>query len=78
MLPPPLNKPTANQIRIELPENDEFSVQDIFPLWLTEKRAIEQAIKACDGNIPKAAGYLDVSPSTIYRKLQAWNVKETQ
>jgi two-component system repressor protein LuxO len=78
MLPPPLNKPTENHIRIELPENDEPSVQDIFPLWVTEKRAIELAIKACDGNIPKAAGYLDVSPSTIYRKLQAWNVKETQ
>lgn len=78
MLPPPLNKPTENQIRVDLPLVDEFSVQDIFPLWLTEKRAIEQAIKACDGNIPKAAGYLDVSPSTIYRKLQSWNLKETQ
>ncbi|MEH0761595.1 sigma-54-dependent Fis family transcriptional regulator [Vibrio sp. 16] len=78
MLPPPLNKPTENQIRVDLPVSDEFSVQDIFPLWLTEKRAIEQAIKACDGNIPKAAGYLDVSPSTIYRKLQSWNLKETQ
>jgi two-component system repressor protein LuxO len=61
-----------------LPQPDSVSVQDIFPLWLTEKNAIEQAIKACDGNIPKAAGYLDVSPSTIYRKLQAWNAKEIQ
>lgn len=78
MLPPPLNKPTENKVRVDLPIIDEFSVQDIFPLWLTEKRAIEQAIKACDGNIPKAAGYLDVSPSTIYRKLQSWNLKETQ
>ncbi|RTZ14096.1 sigma-54-dependent Fis family transcriptional regulator [Vibrio aquaticus] len=78
MLPPPLNQPSANEIRVTLPQNDSVSVQDIFPLWLTEKNAIEQAIKACDGNIPKAAGYLDVSPSTIYRKLQAWNAKEVQ
>ncbi|WP_368730436.1 helix-turn-helix domain-containing protein [Poseidonibacter lekithochrous] len=27
---------------------------------------------ACDRNIPRAAGLLEVSPSTIYRKLQAW------
>ncbi|WP_394127707.1 quorum-sensing sigma-54 dependent transcriptional regulator LuxO [Vibrio hepatarius] len=78
MLPPPLNQPSANEIRVMLPQPDSVSVQDIFPLWLTEKNAIEQAIKACDGNIPKAAGYLDVSPSTIYRKLQAWNAKEVQ
>jgi two-component system repressor protein LuxO len=78
MLPPPLNKPASNEIRIPLVPSEAVSVQDIFPLWLTEKNAIEQAIKACDGNIPKAAGYLDVSPSTIYRKLQAWNAKEVQ
>ncbi|MCZ4293873.1 quorum-sensing sigma-54 dependent transcriptional regulator LuxO [Vibrio sinaloensis] len=78
MLPPPLNKPATNEIRVPLAQSEAVSVQDIFPLWLTEKNAIEQAIKACDGNIPKAAGYLDVSPSTIYRKLQAWNAKEVQ
>ncbi len=78
MLPPPLNKPYEREIRVPLAEKESFSVQDIFPLWMTEKQAIEQAIKACEGNIPKAAGYLDVSPSTIYRKLQAWNIKEKQ
>ncbi|OAJ94047.1 quorum-sensing sigma-54 dependent transcriptional regulator LuxO [Vibrio bivalvicida] len=78
MLPPPLNQPSKNEIRVTRPQSEAVTVQDIFPLWLTEKNAIEQAIKACDGNIPKAAGYLDVSPSTIYRKLQAWNAKEVQ
>jgi two-component system repressor protein LuxO len=78
MLPPPLNQPVENQIRVDLQDKDSFSVHDIFPLWLTEKKAIEQAIQACEGNIPKAAGYLDVSPSTLYRKLQNWNTKETQ
>lgn len=76
MLPPPLNKPMDNQIRVIKQDNESLSAHEIFPLWLTEKNAIEQAIEACDGNIPKAAGYLDVSPSTIYRKLQAWNAKE--
>jgi two-component system repressor protein LuxO len=40
---------------------------------VVEKRAIERAIDACDGNIPRAAALLRVSPSTIYRKKQAWD-----
>lgn len=76
MLPPPLNHAPSLDIYPVNSQDKVVSVQDIFPLWLTEKNAIEQAIEACDGNIPKAAGYLDVSPSTIYRKLQAWNNRE--
>jgi two-component system repressor protein LuxO len=40
---------------------------------MVEKRAIEAAIVACDGNINRAAGLLEVAPSTLYRKRQAWN-----
>ena len=46
--------------------------QQIVPLWMVEKNAIEQAIDHCDGNIPKAAVMLEINPSTIYRKLQSW------
>ena len=46
--------------------------QRVEPLWLTEKSAIEAAIEACDGNINRAAGLLEVAPSTVYRKLQNW------
>ncbi|MCP4954429.1 quorum-sensing sigma-54 dependent transcriptional regulator LuxO [Photobacterium aquimaris] len=51
---------------------DEVHKDKIEPLWIVEKRAIQWAIDACDGNIPRAAGLLEVSPSTIYRKLQTW------
>lgn len=37
-----------------------------------ERDAIEKAIAACQGNIPRAAALLGVSPSTIYRKIQSW------
>lgn len=47
----------------------------IEPLWLVEKRAIESAIERCGGNVNKAAGLLEVAPSTIYRKLQGWEKK---
>lgn len=45
---------------------------EVQPLWLVEKEAIEAAIETCDGNINKAAGLLEVAPSTLYRKLQSW------
>ena len=42
------------------------------PLGEIEREAIESAIEACGGSIPKAAKALGVSPSTIYRKREAW------
>jgi two-component system repressor protein LuxO len=50
--------------------------QQIEPLWLTEKNAVEAAIDACDGNINRAAGLLEVAPSTLYRKLQSWKASQ--
>lgn len=44
-------------------------------LFEIEKEAIEQTIEACQGSIPKAALILGVSPSTIYRKKEAWQLE---
>jgi two-component system repressor protein LuxO len=76
MLPPPLNEPAIKPANSSNVVSVSFGPQDIQPLWKTEKTTIEQAIEACDGNIPQAAKHLDVSPSTIYRKIQAWNASE--
>lgn len=48
------------------------SAMPIRPLAEVERETIEAAIAHCNGNIPKAAALLEVSPSTIYRKKQAW------
>jgi two-component system repressor protein LuxO len=48
-------------------------VEQVKPLWLMEKEYIEQVIELCEDNISKAAVLLDVSPSTIYRKIKSWN-----
>ncbi len=45
---------------------------EILPLHVTERNAIEQAIQACDGNIVRAAALLEISASTVYRKLAHW------
>ena len=55
--------------------NEQPSLQPteaIEPLVDTERRAIEHAIKICGDNVVKASEQLQVSPSTLYRKLQAW------
>jgi len=72
----PAETHTGNQPPTE-PVTVAFSPrQEILPLWVVERQVIERAIKTCDGNINKAAGLLEVAPSTIYRKLQAWESKD--
>ena len=42
------------------------------PLADVERELIEATIEYCDGSIPRAARMLELSPSTIYRKLESW------
>ena len=44
----------------------------IEPLAETEKKAIERAIRYFDDNVVQAANALQVSPSTLYRKMEKW------
>jgi len=77
MLPAPLNSHESNGLRepsnaLDNAVESNYDAGDIIPLCQVEKQAIERAISHCDGNIPQAASLLKVSPSTIYRKRQAW------
>ena len=45
---------------------------EVKALWIAEKEYIERVIDICASNIPKAAALLDVSPSTLYRKIKGW------
>lgn len=60
----PVATPAAPSLKSGHPE--------IRPLAEVEREAIEAAIAACAGNVPMAAAFLGVSPSTIYRKKLAW------
>lgn len=55
----------------------ESSSDGIAPLWVQEQRIIETALAACEGHVGKAAEALQISPSTIYRKMQSWIDRET-
>lgn len=79
ILPPPLNAIETNMRKLRGYDVEESTVshlnsQDVRPLRVVEKEVIEHAIAMCNGNIPKAAALLEISPSTIYRKKQSWEV----
>ncbi|HEV7719196.1 MAG TPA: sigma-54 dependent transcriptional regulator [Arsenicitalea sp.] len=61
----------------EAPQPAQAKRQTILPLWRQEQRIIEDAIVSFGGNIALAAAALELSPSTIYRKRQAWAEMET-
>lgn len=66
---PPAIPAKISTAAFSVPETGEY----VSPLWKVERNAIEQAIAACEGNIPKAAALLEISPSTIYRKKMMWD-----
>ncbi|MFC7049560.1 sigma-54-dependent transcriptional regulator [Emcibacter nanhaiensis] len=83
MLPAPFNSydvttPSATVVEKVAQTGDnvvvlpKMSPKAIRPLEEQEREIIEEAIRLCDGNITKAAGYLEINPSTIYRKMKSW------
>jgi two-component system repressor protein LuxO len=73
----PATAPPKTDIRLteksQTPVSDEVKAEPpLLPLWKIEKDAITRTLEACGGDVQKAAVVLEVSASTIYRKLQAW------
>ncbi len=66
--------PSASEASAPAPESPDAALSTLVGLSLAEmeRRFIEATIEACQGSIPKAARLLDVSPSTLYRKRDAW------
>lgn len=46
----------------------------LMPLAEMERAMIDRALRETGQNVPRAAALLEVSPSTIYRKLQRWGI----
>lgn len=45
------------------------------PLWQVERETIRHALALTANDVPRAAALLEISPSTIYRKLQQWKAE---
>ena len=66
----------ALQIRRAAQDMNEAQIRlDGRPLWELEREVVEKTIRQCSGSIPSAARRLGVSPSTLYRKREAWTRK---
>jgi two-component system, repressor protein LuxO len=67
--------PAANQNTQDLMLADAAPPGEIKPLWMAEKEAVMKALDLTRQDITQAAALLEVSPSTLYRKLQAWKAE---
>jgi len=73
MLPPQMAAPVAMPADAVPPVDGRPSGDDaIPPLWRMEKDLIRRALRQSGDDVPRAALMLEISPSTIYRKLQQW------
>ena len=64
----PMPEVIASDPPLEIPSMRDL----VMPMWRQEQRIIEDAIRQFAGNVALAAAALELSPSTIYRKRQAW------
>lgn len=60
--------PSEPEQPLEIPSMRDL----VMPMWRQEQRIIEEAVRQFAGNVALAAAALELSPSTIYRKRQAW------
>jgi len=47
------------------------------PMWQVEREMIEAAMAECSDNVHRAAALLEISPSTIYRRIRDEETAET-
>jgi DNA-binding NtrC family response regulator len=65
--------PRADRVGSTVARSGRACDDEIVPFHVAERRIIETAIRRAGGNIGKAARALEISPSTIYRKIQVWH-----
>jgi two-component system, repressor protein LuxO len=65
--PPPKQSVSDNFVPA-FTETASSSRANLLPLWQIERDAIMNALRICDGNVTRAAAYLEIGASTLYRK----------
>jgi two-component system, repressor protein LuxO len=66
---------TPTTSALAAPRIASYSAQAIRPLAQIEREAVDYALRAFSGNVAKAARALEINPSTLYRKIQAWTAE---
>jgi DNA-binding NtrC family response regulator len=72
-----LSGPEAPRRTAPVPQKSDLPLDGLIGRTLAEieRLVIEETILRHDGSVPKAARMLDVSPSTLYRKMEAWKTR---
>lgn len=71
-MPAPQAEPAAPTEPEPRPMQPAPAEIEILPLAEMERRMIEAALARTGNDVPLAAAMLQINPSTIYRRLQAW------
>ena len=64
----PTRPMALNNNALKSSETPSSSRTNLVPLWQIERDAILNALRICDGNVTRAAAYLEIGASTLYRK----------
>ncbi len=64
----PADRPIASRPPAP-PDKDDFSIRK------NERRQLENALQACNGNVKKAAALLEISRRTMYRKMEKYAIQ---
>jgi two-component system, repressor protein LuxO len=77
------NWPDAKHVQIQTSSLTEFAAAapdlpqpNIRPLWQVEQDEIAKALQACKGNVARAAAFLEIGASTLYRKKAEFEAKQ--
>lgn len=65
--------PEADKVEIQI-KHLSFDKEEVLPFSELEKRIIEQALKACNGCVVKAAKKLQIGQATVYRKIKTYGI----
>jgi two-component system repressor protein LuxO len=81
MLPSTLNQqdqitsPLSQDTVVQVPQGHDLDALIGKPLHEIERIVIEATLKKHSGSIPRTARVLELSPSTLYRKIEGWNAQ---
>ena len=65
------NKVDIHEEKEDLDDKSNY----VRPLYIVEKEAILKALKASSGNLVQAAKILEIGRSTLYRKIEKYNIE---
>ena len=66
----PGSAPAPQVILADVPSSPDM----IQPFWQTERDRIQNALDLCGGNVQEVAKRLEISPATLYRKIEKFGL----